>query len=138
MTGTQASSSRPAVRRGASQQMRRGTLVLASSLTAAAAAGAPFYSRLSQRPSSTVETSRTSTETELQRPPSLTDVTEDVSAGAPQGAAVVPDERPPSAPLDERNTRRRAPVDEATARERSKKLALDAVRVGYTLLFEDL
>lgn len=116
--------------------MRRGTLVLASSLAAAAVAGALVYLR-SQPPSSLVEATRSSTETAEQQPPSRADVSRGLSAGEPIVAAA-PDEQRPTLPVDEPTARRSTLADEATQRELLKKSTLDDVRIAYTLLLKDL
>jgi len=117
------------------KNMRRGTLVFASSLAAAAVVGALVYLR-SQSPSSPAEADRSSTV--QPQPTSPADVVQDVSAGAPNEATTASDEHSPSEPVEERSARRGPPVDEATQREWDRKAALEDVVVGYLLLLEDL
>jgi hypothetical protein len=109
--------------------MRRGTLVLASSLAAAVVVGALVYAPHSQPPPSSLEA------TEQAQP---ADVTQAISAGAPKEATTTRDEQSPADPAEERSARRGTPVDEAAERERDRKAALEDVVVGYLLLLEDL
>jgi hypothetical protein len=117
--------------------MRRGTLVLASSLAAGTVA-VLVYAPRSQPPSTPVAASRSSTAAAQRQPTSPTEARQDESVAAPEEATATSDEQSPNEPVDERSARRRAPDDEATERERDRKSALDEVRIGYTLLFEDL
>jgi len=117
------------------EHMRRGTLVLASSLAAAAVVGALVYLRSQPLPSP-AEADRSSTA--QQQPTSPADVVRDVADAAPNEATAAQDERPPNEPVEERSARRGPPVDEATQREWDRKAALEDVVVGYLLLLEDL
>jgi len=111
---------------------------LASSLAAAAVAGALVYLPHSQPPSSPTEAGRTSTATAPAQQPSPTVVEQDRSAEGPKEATATPDERPANEPVDERSIGRRGPIDEAADRERDRRNALDEVKIAYTLLFKDL
>jgi hypothetical protein len=118
------------------KHMRRGTLVLASSLAAAVVAGAFIYLR-SQPPSSPVEAGESSTATAQPQPTSPVDVEQSASADASKGAAR--NQQPPSSNVNDEIRRQRMPkLDEATLREQDRKAALNDTVIGYWLLVEDL
>lgn len=114
--------------------MRRGTLVLASSLAAATVVGAVVYGLRSQQPSSPVAAFQSPTETA--QPPSPADVKQNEPASVAKEGR--PKEQSPNDPVDERRARGLPPLDEATERERDRTSALREVKIGYTLLFDDL
>jgi hypothetical protein len=106
---------------------------LALSLAAAAVAGAVGYGCQSQPPSNQAQAPRSAAETTQAHPTSSV-----VVPGALKEAAATSDEQSQNAPVLEPSTRRLTPADEAAQRERTRKSALDDVRIGYTLLLEDL
>jgi hypothetical protein len=111
---------------------------LASSLAAAAVAGAFFYGLQSSPPKSPVEARPLSTATAQAQPTSPTDVEQGVSAAVPTETTATPDAPPPDQPVTERSARPRDPRDEATRREQDRRSTLDDVKIAYTLLFKDL
>jgi hypothetical protein len=125
--------------------MRRATLVLASSLAAAALAGALIYS-VGSRPDSPGPPAASRAvevihpEATQRQPTSSAETEPNVSALEPTEGTVAQDAQSPNPPADDRATRRRSgpPRDEATVFADLRKHAIQDIQQSYSLLLDDL